>query len=112
MGFDSPPKIKPFLLYKRIQSRPRCLVVYETIARMKTICLLLLFAILAVVALASPVPAGNDPIVQTLRYRNDQELEDIQRAIIAQYEKIGGTTQIHAPQQVSIANPYNIRINI
>ncbi|XP_023035534.1 uncharacterized protein LOC111519360 [Drosophila willistoni] len=80
---------------------------------MKTICLLLLFAILAVVALASPVPAGNDPIVQTLRYRNDQELEDIQRAIIAQYnQQIGGTTQIHAPQKASIANPYNIRINI
>ncbi|XP_034659961.1 uncharacterized protein LOC117896057 [Drosophila subobscura] len=82
---------------------------------MKTICLLLFVSLLALVN-AAPAPqpkaAGNDPTVSVLRYRNDQDLEAIQRAIIAQYEQIGGTTQVHAPRVAHTVNPSSLRINI
>ncbi|XP_017869503.1 PREDICTED: uncharacterized protein LOC108618106 [Drosophila arizonae] len=81
---------------------------------MKTVCLLVLFALLAVVY-AAPAPAASpdEPTVSILRYRNDQELESIQRAIIAQYEgRLGGTTQIHAPRTASVVNPRTLGIHI
>ncbi|XP_064551104.1 uncharacterized protein LOC135437170 [Drosophila montana] len=83
---------------------------------MKTICLLLLFALLAALVYAAPAPGpapANDPTVNVLRYRNDQELEQIQRSIIAQYEaQLGGTTQVHAPRTATLVNPQTLGINI
>ncbi|XP_022214281.1 uncharacterized protein LOC111068844 [Drosophila obscura] len=88
---------------------------------MKTICLLLFVTLLAMgyaapapepVPAPQPQPAGNDPTVSVLRYSNDRELEAIQRAIIAQYEQIGGSTQVHAPRVAHIVNPSSLRINI
>ncbi|KAH8369413.1 hypothetical protein KR009_010316, partial [Drosophila setifemur] len=76
--------------------------------------LLLIFALMAMVFAAPapvPAPAGNDPTVSVLRYRNDQDLEAIQRAIIAQYEKTGGTTQVHAPQVATVINPASLGIH-
>ncbi|XP_032294963.1 uncharacterized protein [Drosophila virilis] len=82
---------------------------------MKTICLLLLFALLALVY-AAPAPAptpDNEPTVNVLRYRNDQELEQIQRSIIAQYEaQLGGSTQVHAPRTATLVNPQTLGIHI
>ncbi|XP_017143297.1 uncharacterized protein LOC108156390 [Drosophila miranda] len=97
--------------------RARFLVYFKIVANMKTICLLLLVTLLAMAyatpaPVPSPKPAGNDPTVSVLRYSNDQELEAIQRAIIAQYEQVGGTTQVHAPRVAHIVNPSNLRINI
>ncbi|XP_032596238.1 uncharacterized protein LOC6567319 [Drosophila grimshawi] len=62
----------------------------------------------------APAPApGNDPTVSVLKYSNDQELESIQRAIIAQYEgQYGGTTQIHAPRTATLVNPQTLGIHI
>lgn len=74
--------------------------------------LFLLFALLAAMVYAAPKPAGNDPTVSVLRYRNDQDVEAIQRAIIAQYAKLGGTTQIHAARPASVINPSAIGIHI
>lgn len=76
----------------------------------------MLFALLAVVY-AVPAPSAraspDEPTVSILRYRNDQELESIQRAIIAQYEgQLGGTTQIHAPRTASVVNPQTLGIHI
>ncbi|XP_016974946.1 uncharacterized protein LOC108041525 [Drosophila rhopaloa] len=79
---------------------------------MKTISFLMLFALLAM-AVAAPAPSpGDDPTVSFLRYSNNQDLESIQRAIIEQYEQVGGTTQVHAPQVARIVNPQRLRINI
>lgn len=73
----------------------------------------MLFALLAAMVYAAPNPAGNDPTVSVLRYKNDQDVEAIQRAIIAQYEKqLGGTTQIHAPRLASAVNPSAFSIQI
>ncbi|KAH8407985.1 hypothetical protein KR222_006977, partial [Zaprionus bogoriensis] len=76
--------------------------------------LILLFALLAVVFAApnpAPAAAGNDPTVSVLRYRNDQDVEAIQRAIIAQYERqLGGTTHIHAARPANTINPLSIQI--
>lgn len=75
--------------------------------------LFLLFALLAALVYAAPNPAGNDPTVSVLRYKNDQDLEAIQRTIIAQYEKqLGGTTQIHAPRPANVVNPSAFSIHI
>ncbi|XP_017010981.2 uncharacterized protein [Drosophila takahashii] len=79
---------------------------------MKTI-FILMFLVLLAVSLAESAPtAGNDPTVSILRYTNDQDLENIQRDIIAQYERFGGTTQVHKPLTASIINPASLRINI
>lgn len=75
--------------------------------------LFLLFALLAAMVYAAPNPAGNDPTVSVLRYKNDQDVEAIQRAIIAQYEKqLGGTTQIHAARPANVVNPSAFSIHI
>ncbi|TDG42939.1 hypothetical protein AWZ03_010644 [Drosophila navojoa] len=81
---------------------------------MKTVCFVVLCALLAVVC-AAPAPAASpdEPTVSILRYRNDQELESIQRAIIAQYEgQLGGTTHIHSPRTASVVNPQTLGIHI
>ncbi|KAH8243214.1 hypothetical protein KR032_005487, partial [Drosophila birchii] len=73
---------------------------------------ILLCAVLAVLASSvASKPADNAPSVSVLRYRNDQDLEAIQRAIIAQYNNIGGTTQVHAPITANVINPSNLRVN-
>lgn len=73
----------------------------------------LLCAVLAVMAsLATSQPVDNAPSVSVLRYRNDQDLEAIQRAIIAQYNQIGGTTQVHAPLKANVINPSTLGIHI
>ncbi|KAM8706911.1 hypothetical protein ACLKA7_011073 [Drosophila subpalustris] len=78
---------------------------------MKSVCLVLLFALLAIVyAAPAPAPAGNDPTVSVLRYSNDQDLERIQQQIIAQYEQaFGGTTQIHGTRVANVVNPQRIQ---
>ncbi|KAH8315156.1 hypothetical protein KR059_012116, partial [Drosophila kikkawai] len=74
--------------------------------------IILLCAVLAVMAsLVVCKPADNAPTVSVLRYRNDQDLEAIQQAIIAQYNQIGGTTQVHAPLKANVINPSNFRVN-
>ncbi|KAH8248144.1 hypothetical protein KR038_003384, partial [Drosophila bunnanda] len=74
---------------------------------------ILLCAVLALMASSvTSKPADNAPSVSVLRYRNDQDLEAIQRAIIAQYQnQIGGTTQVHAPLTANVINPSNLRVN-
>ncbi|KAH8310965.1 hypothetical protein KR044_003597, partial [Drosophila immigrans] len=76
----------------------------------------LLCALLAVVYAApapAPAPAGNEPQVSILRYNNDQDLEALQRAIIAQYEtKYGGTTTIHSPRVANAVNPLGPHFNV
>ncbi|XP_060651016.1 uncharacterized protein LOC132787748 [Drosophila nasuta] len=83
---------------------------------MKTICLFLLFALLAVVYTApapAPAPGRNDPQVSILRYNNDQDLEALQRAIIAQYEsKYSGPTVIHTPRVANAVNPLAANFNV
>ncbi|KAH8313163.1 hypothetical protein KR067_001309 [Drosophila pandora] len=80
-------------------------------SRLCTQLLLVCFALVALVFSApAPQPAGNDPTVSVLRYRNDQDLEEIKRAIIAQYDHYGGTTQVHAPQVASIITPQSLGI--
>ncbi|XP_016950616.1 uncharacterized protein LOC108024929 [Drosophila biarmipes] len=72
---------------------------------MNTICVLMLFFLLAMgVAAAAPFPS-NDPTVSILSYNNDQDLEKIQREIIAQYERFGGTTYVHRPLTARVINP-------
>jgi len=47
------------------------------------------------IALSAPAAAtDNAPTVSVLRYKDDRDLANIQRAIIAQYERIGGTTKV------------------
>ncbi|KAH8354555.1 hypothetical protein KR084_007811, partial [Drosophila pseudotakahashii] len=70
-----------------------------------------IFLVLLAVSIAAPT-AGNDPTVSILRYNNDQDLENIQRDIIAQYERLGGTTQVHKPRTANIINPANLGIYI
>ncbi|KAH8277334.1 hypothetical protein KR026_009166 [Drosophila bipectinata] len=73
--------------------------------------LLVCFALVALVLAApAPQPAGNDPTVSVLRYSNDRELEELQRAIIAQYQHLGGTTQVHAPLVANVINPQSLGI--
>ncbi|ALC45825.1 CG34305 [Drosophila busckii] len=72
----------------------------------------MIVVLIALLVNALAAPAGNDPTVSILRYRNDQDLESIQRAIIAQYEgQLGGTTQVHAPQRANVINPYTLAVN-
>ncbi|KAH8358613.1 hypothetical protein KR093_001250 [Drosophila rubida] len=76
----------------------------------------LLFALLAVAYAApapAPAPGRNDPQVSILRYNNDQDLEQLQKAIIAQYEtKYGGTTTIHSPRVANAVNPLSPSFNV
>ncbi|XP_034484684.1 uncharacterized protein LOC117789702 [Drosophila innubila] len=81
---------------------------------MKTFCLLLLFALLAIVyAAPAPAPAGNDPTVSVLRYSSDQDLAKIQQLIIAQYEAAyKGPSQIHETRVANAVNPHYLNINV
>ncbi|XP_017056869.1 uncharacterized protein LOC108098471 [Drosophila ficusphila] len=81
---------------------------------MKAICALVILALLAA-AFAAPAPApspGNEPTVSVLRYSNDQDLENIQRAIIAQYERIGGRSEVHAPQVARVVDLRSLGVNV
>ncbi|XP_037729396.1 uncharacterized protein LOC119560118 [Drosophila subpulchrella] len=79
---------------------------------MNTISVLMLFVLLAIgVAAQAPLP-GNDPTVSILSYKNDQDLEKIQRQIIAQYERFGGTTYVHKPLTARTINPASLGTNI
>lgn len=61
----------------------------------------------------SPAAAtDNAPTVSVLRYKDDRDLANIQRAIIAQYERIGGTTKVHQPLTANIVNPASLGIVI
>ncbi|KQS38379.1 LOW QUALITY PROTEIN: uncharacterized protein Dere_GG27239 [Drosophila erecta] len=71
---------------------------------MKTLCLLILFVLVAVALSAPAASPDNTPTVSVLRYKK-KHLENIQRAIIAQYERIGGTTIVHQPLTANIVNP-------
>lgn len=65
------------------------------------------------IALSAPAAAtDNAPTVSVLRYKDDRDLANIQRAIIAQYERIGGTTKVHQPLTANIVNPASLGIVI
>ncbi|XP_014090632.2 uncharacterized protein [Bactrocera oleae] len=72
----------------------------------------LIFAILACFVLLTTAAPANEPGVQFLKYSNDQELEELQKQIIAQYEHLGGTSQFHQIQSASVVDPATLRINI
>ncbi|CAD6993512.1 uncharacterized protein LOC105665068 [Ceratitis capitata] len=77
---------------------------------MKTI-LVIFVAFASLLLLVTAAPAEG-PGVQFLKYSNDQELEELQKQIIAQYESLGGTSQFHQIQSASVVDPATLKINI
>ncbi|KAH8294604.1 hypothetical protein KR018_000153, partial [Drosophila ironensis] len=74
--------------------------------------LVLILYLIALVCAAPVAQSRGDPTVSVLRYRDEKDFEAIQRAIIAQYQKVEGSTQIHAPQVASVINPAALQIHI
>ncbi|XP_054739012.1 uncharacterized protein LOC129245067 [Anastrepha obliqua] len=71
-----------------------------------------IFAVLACLLVLAFAAPANEPGVQFLKYSNDQELEALQKQIIAQYENLGGTSQFHQIQSASVVDPATLKISL
>ncbi|KNC32439.1 hypothetical protein FF38_04965 [Lucilia cuprina] len=78
---------------------------------MKTF-MVLCIALFCCLCLVFAAPVENSPGVQFLKYTDDKDFEEIQKQIIAQYENLGGTSQVHHVQTATIVDPNNLKINI